>query len=77
VVNDAKEITMEIFIIIWMVWSIIGPGTNWGHGWRDDDDTVRFFDKSLKPSGFYDRETNTTFDKNFRPTGTIYDFDRD
>jgi hypothetical protein len=47
-------------------------------GWAiDDGDTVRFFDKSLKPSGFYDRDTKTTFDKNFRPTGTIYDFDRD
>jgi hypothetical protein len=47
-------------------------------GWAiDDGDTVRFFDKSLKPSGFYDRDTNTTFDKNSRPSGTIYDFDRD
>ncbi len=47
-------------------------------GWAiDDGDTVRFFDKSLKPSGFYDRETNTTFDRNNRPSGTIYDFDRD
>jgi hypothetical protein len=42
-------------------------------GWAiDDGDTVRFFDRSLKPSGFYDRDTNTTFDSNFKPTGTIY-----
>jgi len=47
-------------------------------GWATDDgDTVRFFDKSFNPSGFYGRDTNTTFDKNNRPTGTIYDFDRD
>ena len=47
-------------------------------GWATDDgDTVRFFDKSFNPRGFYDRDTNTTFDKNNRPTGTIYDFDRD
>ena len=47
-------------------------------GWAtDDSDTVRFFDKSFNPRGLYDRDTNTTFDKNNRPTGTIYDFDRD
>jgi hypothetical protein len=47
-------------------------------GWAiDDGDTVRFFDKSFQPRGFYDRDTNTTFDKNNKPTGTIYDFDRD
>ena len=47
-------------------------------GWATDDgDTVRFFDKSFTPTGWYDRDTNTTFDKNNRPTGTIYDFDRD
>ena len=47
-------------------------------GWATDDgDTVRFFDKSFNPKGWYDRDTNTTFDKNNRPTGTIYDFDRD
>jgi hypothetical protein len=47
-------------------------------GWAiDDGDTVRFFDKSFNPKGWYDRDTNTTFDRNNRPTGTIYDFDRD
>ena len=47
-------------------------------GWATDDgDTVQFFDKSFNPKGWYDRDTNTTFDKNNRPTGTIYDFDRD
>jgi hypothetical protein len=46
-------------------------------GWADDGDTVRFFDKSFNPRGFYDRDTNTSFDRNNRPTGTIYDFDRD
>jgi hypothetical protein len=46
-------------------------------GWATDDgDTVRFFDKSFNPKGWYDRDTNTTFDKNNKPTGTIYDFDR-
>jgi hypothetical protein len=48
------------------------------NGWATDDgDTVKFFDKSFNPKGWYDRDTNTTFDKNNRPTGTIYDFDRD
>ncbi|MCL5124314.1 MAG: hypothetical protein M1511_07435 [Deltaproteobacteria bacterium] len=43
----------------------------------DDGDTVRFYDKSNNPRGWYDRDTNTTFDRNNRPTGTIYDFDND
>ena len=34
----------------------------------DDGDTVRFYDKSNNPKGWYDRDTNTTFDKNNRPT---------
>ncbi len=81
---------MRLFLIVTIVVSMIFPTISSGgdylyldkqgkvKGWAiDDGDTVRFFDKSLKPSGFYDRDTNTTFDKNFRPTGTIYDFDRD
>ncbi len=45
-------------------------------GWATDDgDTVRFYDKSFNPRGLYDRDTNTTFDKNYNTTGTIYDFD--
>lgn len=43
----------------------------------DDGDTVKFYDKSNNPRGWYDRETNTTFDKNNRPTGTIHDFESD
>jgi hypothetical protein len=47
-------------------------------GWvTDDGDTVRVFDKSFNPKGWYDRDANTTFDKNDRPTGAIYDFDGD
>ncbi|MCX6003516.1 MAG: hypothetical protein NTX46_03700 [Chloroflexi bacterium] len=47
-------------------------------GWATDDgDTVRFYDKSNKPNGWYDRDTNTTFDKNNKSTGTIYNLDRD
>jgi hypothetical protein len=42
----------------------------------DDGDTVRFYDKSNNPRGWYDQDTNTKFDKNNRPTGTIYDVDR-
>ncbi len=43
----------------------------------DDGDSVRFYDKSFNPRGLYDRDTNTTFDKNNNPTGTIHDFDED
>jgi hypothetical protein len=32
---------MEIFIIIWIVWTLIGAATNWGYGWHDDDDDRR------------------------------------
>ena len=32
---------MEIFLVIWIVWTLIGLGTNWGYGWRDDDDDDR------------------------------------
>lgn len=47
-------------------------------GWAIDiGHTVRFFDRSRNPSGIYDQDTNTTFDKNNRPAGTIYDFDGD
>ncbi|MFH0959845.1 MAG: hypothetical protein V1897_14205 [Pseudomonadota bacterium] len=38
---------------------------------------ARFFDKSFSPKGWYDRDTNTTFEGHNRPSGTIYDFDRD
>jgi hypothetical protein len=41
----------------------------------DDGDSVRFYDKSNNPEGWYDRDTDTKFDRNNRPTGTIYDFD--
>ena len=36
-VSDSEYgvITMEIFIIIWIVWSIIGLITNYGRGWKD------------------------------------------
>jgi hypothetical protein len=43
----------------------------------DDGDSIRFYDKSNNPKGWYDRDTNTTFDKNNRPIGTIYDFYRE
>ena len=43
----------------------------------DDWESIRFYDKSNNPKGWYDRDTRTTFDKNNRPTGTIYDFDDD
>ncbi|MCX5658021.1 MAG: hypothetical protein NTZ48_07400 [Candidatus Omnitrophica bacterium] len=32
---------MELFLVIWIVWTLIGLGTNWGYGWRDDDDHRR------------------------------------
>jgi hypothetical protein len=32
---------MEIFLVIWIVWTLIGAATNWGYGWRDDDDDHR------------------------------------
>lgn len=47
-------------------------------GWATDDgDSVRYYDKSFNPRGLYDRDTNTTFDRNYNPTGTIHDFDDD
>ena len=35
-----------------------------------------YLDKQGKVKGWYDLDTNTTFDKHNRPTGIIYDFDR-
>ena len=84
------NIIIRYSLVILVMVSVIFPSISYGgdylyldkrgkvKGWATDDgDTVRFFDKSFNPKGFYDRETNTTFDKNYRPTGTIYDFDRD
>jgi hypothetical protein len=83
-------IISRYLLVILVVVCVVFPSISYGgdylyldkrgkvKGWATDDgDTVRFFDKSFNPKGFYDRETNTTFDKNSRPTGTIYDFDRD
>ena len=84
------NIIIRYSLVILVMVSVIFPSISYGgdylyldkrgkvKGWATDDgDTVRFFDKSFQPRGFYDRDTNTTFDKNNRPTGTIYDFDRD
>ena len=84
------NIIIRYLLVILVMVSVIFPSISYGgdylyldkqgkvKGWATDDgDTVRFFDKSFNPKGWYDRDTNTTFDKNNRPTGTIYDFDRD
>ena len=84
------DIITRYLLVILVVTCLVLPSTSFGgdylyldkqgkvKGWATDDgDTVRFFDKSFNPRGFYDRDTNTTFDNNNRPTGTIYDFDRE
>ena len=84
------EIIIRYLLVILVMVSVIFPSISYGGDYlyldkqgkvkvwaTDDGDTVRFFDKSFNPKGWYDRDTNTTFDKNNRPTGTIYDFDRD
>jgi hypothetical protein len=84
------DIIIRYSLVILVMVCVIFPSISYGgdylyldkqgkvKGWATDDgDTVQFFDKSFNPKGWYDRDTNTTFDKNNRPTGTIYDFDRD
>jgi hypothetical protein len=84
------EIINRYLLVILVVVCVVFPSISFGgdylyldkqgkvKGWAiDDGDTVRFFDKSFNPKGWYDRDTNTTFDRNNRPTGTIYDFERD
>ena len=77
---------LVILVMVFMIFPSISYGGDYLYldkrgkvkGWATDDgDTVRFFDKSFNPKGWYDRDANTTFDKNNRPTGPIYDFDRD
>ena len=62
---------------MWLGFIIIFDIVTYAVSFAYQSDTVRCFDKSFKPKGWYDRDTNTTFDKNSGPTGTIYDFDRD
>ena len=78
--------SLVILVMVFVIFPSIAYGGDYLYldkrgkvkGWATDDgDTVRFFDKSFQPRGFYDRDTNTTFDRNNRPTGTIYDFDGD
>jgi hypothetical protein len=81
---------MRHFMVILVVVCMIFPGISYSadylyldkrgtvKGWATDDgDSVRFYDKIFNPRGLYDRDTNTTFDKNYDPTGTIYNFDED
>ena len=44
---------------------------------RDDGDSVKFFDRTNMPDGWYDRNTNTIFDRRNNPVGNIYDFGDD
>ncbi len=44
---------------------------------RDDGDSVRFFDRQNMPDGWYDRNTNTIFDRRNNPVGNVYDFGDD
>jgi hypothetical protein len=82
-------ITRYLWVMLVMV-CVIFPSISYGgdylyldkqgkvKSWAADNGvTVRFLDKSFNPKGWYDRDTNSTFDKNNRPTGTIYAFDRD
>ena len=45
---------------------------------RDDGNSVRFFNRQNMPDGWYDRSTNTIFDRHNNPVGTVFgadDFD--
>lgn len=44
---------------------------------RDDGDSVKFFDRQNMPDGWYDRNTNTIFDRRNNPVGNTYDFGDD
>jgi hypothetical protein len=87
---DGEEIAMRHLMVMLVIALIVLPAVSNGADYlyldkkgnfkgraTDDGDTVRFYDKSNNPGGWYDRDTNTKFDKNNRPTGTIYDFDDD
>jgi hypothetical protein len=85
---DEEEIVMRHFMVILAIVTVLLPSVSNGADYlyldkkgkikgraTDDGDSIKFYDKSNNPKGWYDRDTNTTFDKNDRPTGTIYDFD--
>ena len=87
---DEEEIAMRHFMVILAIVIAVLPAVSNGADYlyldkkgkikgraTDDGDSIRFYDKSNNSKGWYDRDTNTTFDRNHRPTGTIYDFDDD
>ena len=87
---DEEEIVMRHFMVILAIVIAVLPAVSNGADYlyldkkrqngrerADDGESISFYDKSNNPKGWYDRDTNTTFDKNNRPTGTIYDFDND
>ncbi len=87
---DAEEIVMRHFVVMLVIAVTLLPAVSNGADYlyldkkgkiqgraTDDGDSIRLYDKSNNPKGWHDRDTNTTFDKNNRPTGTLYDFDDD
>ena len=43
---------------------------------RDSANSIDFYDRKNMPAGWYDKNTNTMFDKHNRPSTNIYDLNR-
>lgn len=40
---------------------------------RESDRSIDFYDRNNRPAGWYDKDTNTMFDRRNRPSMNIYD----
>ena len=43
---------------------------------RESDRSIDFYDRNNMPAGWYDKSTNTIFDRQNRPSINIYDLNR-
>ena len=43
---------------------------------RESDRSIDFYDRNNMPAGWYDKSTNTMFDRQNRPSINIYDLNR-
>ncbi|MGD9819873.1 MAG: hypothetical protein AB7V04_14440 [Desulfomonilaceae bacterium] len=43
---------------------------------RDSENSIDFYDRKNMPAGWYDKSTNTMFDRHNRPSMNIYDLNR-